>query len=114
MWAEPVVDQTPTVWLPNTLSLNPVQRACVILIALLALAGAWGTLHYVAAESWVAILGIVVCVVLLGAVIGFSVSSITLDHHEYTETGAWRIETVPLSSVVEVHHRQDVRSRERH
>ena len=34
--------------------------------------------------------------------------AITVDHDEYTEVGAWRIETVPLSSVVDVRHREDM------
>lgn len=107
-WAEPVGDPTPTVELPIQLSLNPPKRILAIIIVVLGVAGAWGALHYVGAGSWDPVVGFVLALCLLAAGISFSVSSITLDHKECTEVGAWRIETVPLSSMVRVRHRDDM------
>lgn len=107
MWAEPVMEPKPVVQLPVTLSLNPVQRACGAIIVVLSLAGAWAALHDVRVEGWRELANVGVCVVLVLGGIFLSVSTVVVDDEAYTEIGAWRIETVPLASVVEVRHRDD-------
>ena len=107
-WAEPVMDPTSPVELPITLSLSPRQRVLAAIIVVLSVAGVWGALHYVPTESWDPVVGIVLGLIVLGGGISLLVSSITLDDAEYTEIGGWRIETVPLSSVVQVRHHEDM------
>ena len=107
-WAAPPEDMTPTVQLPVTLSLNPVQRMLALIIVALSMAGAWGTLHYFATESSDALVGVALCLALLATGIGLSVASVSVDHNQYKAVGAWRIVTVPLSRVVKVRHHEDM------
>ena len=107
LWTDHVSPGTPPAQLPIALRLNPFQRGAAVLIAVLAMAGALGTLHYVSAASFEPLVGVAVCVGLLLTGIGLSVSTVTVDHDEFTEVGAWRIETVPLTSVVGVRHSED-------
>lgn len=107
LWDGPGVGEDPMVQLPIRLSLNPLQRACGILIAVLALAGAWGMLHYLTSDPIEITFGFLMSLSVLGAGIGFSVSTISVDADAYTALTAFRCDLVPLSDVVAVRHSAD-------
>lgn len=105
LWHEPDVE-APTAQLPIVLSLNGPQRAGGVVIAVLALAGAWGAIHYVAGDpSLVVPIGL--CLLMFVCAIGLSGSTVRLDQEEYVQATPFRRDVVPLTSVVAVRHRED-------
>lgn len=107
-WSEPVPEAAPTVELPIRLSLNRAQRLGGVTIFVLSVGGAWYLLPYVKSDVWDGLWGVAPCVILPFWAISLSVSTVRLDEDEYTEIGAWGTERVPLSSVVQVRHHDDI------
>lgn len=107
-WSKPVVDQTPTVHLPLTLSFSRVERTAAVIVGVASVAAAWILMQYVGPDDLRSDMAFLTSFLVIAVGIQLSVSRIVLDDNHYTEVGAWLIMTVPLSTVIDVRYQQDV------